>query len=115
VTTVLWDDATSASLDVGDTADPDGWFATVNVKATDLLVGEVLDISNAENWGATQGVYLVAASGRKGIATGGSGVYYPTAETVKATIAVGAGGGSAGRTRVIVTYSIPEVTAATFA
>ena len=43
VTTVLWD-GTSASLVIGDDDDPNGWLEATNLKATDLLVGEVYSI-----------------------------------------------------------------------
>lgn len=114
VTTVLWD-GTSASLDVGDDDDPNGWFAGVNLKATDLLVGEVLDISNAENWGGKQGVYLVAATGRKGRTTAGvdSGIYYGAASEVVGIVTPGAADGSAGRTYMFVTFVQPDITNST--
>lgn len=117
VTTVLWDDGTSASLDIGDDDDPNGWFASVSVKATDLAVGEVLDITNAENWGAKQGVYLVAATGRKGRTTAGvdSGIYYGAASEVIGVITTGAQDGSAGRSFMAVTYMMPNMVAATAA
>lgn len=113
VNKVLWG-ATSASLDVGDLDDPDGWFATVDLKATDLLVGEVLDITNAENWGGTQGAYLVAATGRKGRTTAGidSGIYYGAACEVVGTITVGTPAVTTGRTLMAVTYVVPAQAAA---
>lgn len=112
VNTVLWG-ATSASLDVGDDDDPDGYFATVDCKATDLAVGEVLDISNAENWGATQGAYLVAATGRKGgVAAGNSGPYYGVANNVIGVMTVGTPAVAVGRTFMIVTYTVGETIAA---
>jgi hypothetical protein len=110
VTTVLWD-GTSAAMIVGDDDDPNGWFDSFSVKATDLLVGEVLDISNAENWGGKQGAYLVAATGRKGRVTAGidSGVFYGAASEVVGLITPGAADGSAGRTYMFVTYAQPTV------
>lgn len=117
VTTVLWDDGTSAVLLIGDDDDPNGWFDAVDLKATDLLVGEVLDISNAENWGGAQGVYLVAATGRKGRVTAGvdSGIYYGAASEVIGLITTGGQDGSAGRSFMFVTYAVPTVVAATAA
>lgn len=114
VTTVLWN-GTSATLKIGDSVDDDGWFTGVNLKATDLLVGEVLDITNAENWGGKQGAYLVAATGRKGRVTAGvdSGIYYGAASNVLFTITPGAGDGSAGRSFGLVTYSVPTLTPST--
>jgi|GEM_PF-4329692 len=114
VSTVLWD-GTSASLDIGDDDDANGWFAAVNLKATDLLVGEVLDISNAENWGGAQGVYLVAATGRKGRVTAGvdSGIYYGAASEIIGVVTPGAADGSAGRSFMSACYSVPTFTAST--
>lgn len=114
VVTVLFG-GTSASLDVGDDDDPDGWFATVNLKATDLLVGEVLDISNAENWGATQGAYLDATTGRKGsVAASNSGIYYGAANNVIGVVTMGTPS-TTGRAFMIVSYSVPEIIAAVVA
>jgi hypothetical protein len=114
VSTVLWD-GTSASLIIGDDDDPNGWFEATNLKATDLLVGEVLDISNAENWGGKQGAYLVAATGRKGRVTAGvdSGIYYGAASEVIFLVTPGAADGSAGRSFGLVTYVVPTLTAST--
>ena len=114
VSTVLWD-GTSATLDIGDDDDANGWFAGFNLKATDLAVGEVLSITNSENWGGKQGVYLVAASGRKGRTTAGvdSGVYYGAASEVIFLVTPGAADGSAGRSFGWVTYSIPTFVAST--
>jgi len=114
VTTVLWD-GTSASLDIGDDDDPNGWFAAINLKATDLLVGEQLSISNAENWGGKNGAYLVAATGRKGRVTAGvdSGTYYGAATEVVFLVTPGAADGSAGRSFGWVTYVTPTFTAST--
>ena len=115
VTTVLWDSGTSATLIVGDDDDDNGWFENTNVKATDLAVGEVMDISNAENWGALQGVYLVAATGRKGRVTAGvdSGVYYGAATEVVGKITT-VGSSTVGTTYMIVTYMKPTQTAAAY-
>ena len=112
VNTVLWG-ATSASLDVGDDNDADGYFQTVDCKATDLAVGEVLDISNAENWGATNGAYLVAATGRKGgVQAGNSGPYYGVANNIIGVMTVGTPAATTGRTFMIVTYTVGETIAA---
>ena len=110
-TTVLWN-GTSASLDVGDDDDANGFFAAVSVKATDLALGEQLSILTSETWGAKQGVYLVAATGRKGQATSdSSGGHYTTANNIIGVITPGAGDGSAGRTFMTVTYSLPDAIA----
>lgn len=113
MSTVLWGGGT-AVMDVGDDDDPDGWFTQVNVKATDLLVGEVLDISNAENWGGKQGAYMVAATGRKGsVAAGVSGTYYGVTKTITGVITVGTPASTAGRTFMTVIFSVGKATAAT--
>lgn len=113
VTTVLWTDA-DTSLEVGDADDPNGWFDDVDLAATDLLVGEVLDISQAENWGGAQGVYLVAATGRKGQAIAAfSGVYVPTASEVIGIVNMTTPTGTAGRTHMVVTYVAPTLVTAT--
>ena len=114
VTTVVWD-GTSASLIVGDDDDPNGWFAATDLKATDLVVGEVYSITNSENWGGKQGAYLVAATGRKGRVTSGvdSGVYYGAASEVIFLVTPGAADGTAGRSFGWVTYSLPTFVAST--
>lgn len=114
-TSVLWD-GTSASLKVGDAEDDDGWFTGVDLKATDLLVGEALRASDATTgWGGKNGAYLVAATGRMGQATASkAGPRYETAGSVIGVVTMGTPG-TAGRTTMTVTYSVGTVTAATVA
>lgn len=111
VNEVLWG-ATSASLDVGDTADPNGYFAAVNCKANDLLVGELLDSSQSTLWGGKEGAYLVAASGRRGPTSVNFGMYYKAGSDIIGAMTVGTPGSTAGRTHMIVTYSVGEMIAA---
>lgn len=116
ISTVVWNSGTSDVLDVGDDEAATGWFSQVDISnAAELVLGEVLDISNAENWGTAQGAYLVAATGVKGQATAAiSGVYYTAASEV---IGVLTGVGTApttGTTFMNVTWSVPTETAATF-
>ena len=118
VSTVVWNHGTSTVLDVGDDDDPDGWFSQVNLlTGTELEVGEVLDISNAENWGAAQGAYLVAATGRKGRVTAGvdSGVYQGAATEVIGVITGVGTAATTGTTYMIVTWMEPTQTAAVYA
>jgi hypothetical protein len=42
--TAVWNATTSATLIVGDTTDDDGFFTAVNLKATDLLAGESINL-----------------------------------------------------------------------
>lgn len=104
----VWDDATSASLQIGDGDDADGYFTAVDVKATDLTAGQTIDISNRD--GGQGGVYLTEGTSTHTLAR-----YYSAAGTLTATVTVGAGGGSAGRTRVFVIFGVPtSSTASTF-
>jgi hypothetical protein len=105
---VLWN-GTSASAKVGDTADDDGYFIGVNLKATDLLVNEVLETNNDALWGGKEGAYLVAASGRRGPTTTNFGMYYAAGSNITCIVTPGAADGSAGRTVFAVTYSVGEV------
>lgn len=106
----LWN-GTSASLKVGDTADDDGYFVGVDLKATDLLVGEVLSAEDGDLWGGKNGAYLVAASGRRGPTSSNFGQYYAAGSNITAIVTPGAADGSAGRTLVEVEYSIPTAVA----
>lgn len=105
---VLWTDS-SASLDVGDTADPNGYFAAANLNATDLLVGEQLRLSNSTLWGGKNGAYLVAATGQRGAATGNFGGKYVAGSNIIATVTVSSPSGTAGRTYITVWYSVGNV------
>jgi hypothetical protein len=106
----LWN-GTSAALDVGDTADPNGYFAAVNLKATDLLVGEVLDHAHSALWGGKEGAYLVAATGQRGPAATNFGRYYAAGSNITFVVTPGAADGSQGRTLCLVSYSIGETIA----
>lgn len=108
---VLWG-AASASMDVGDTADPNGYFDTIDLKATDLLVGEVLDTSPSTSWGGQEGAYLVAATGRRGPTSTNFAKYYKAGSSITGVITVGTPGSTAGRTHMLVSYSIGQVIAA---
>lgn len=102
--TALWTATTSALMDVGDATDPNGWFAGINLKATDLLVGEEI---NFENTGGKEGAYLVTATGARSAA-------YSAAERVISFVAVTVGAaGNAGRSFGMVVWTVPTATAAT--
>lgn len=107
---VLWN-GTSASLKVGDTADDDGYFVGVNLKATDALVNEVLDHADSTLWGGKEGAYLVAATGQRGPTASNFGMSYNAGSNIKFIVTPGAADGTAGRTQCSVTYSVGEVVA----
>lgn len=106
----LWN-GTSATGKVGDTADDDGYFIGINLKATDLLVNEVLSIMESGLWGGKEGAYLVAASGRRGPTTTNFGLYYAAGSNITMVITPGAADGTLGRTVFSVTYSVGAVIA----
>lgn len=93
--TALWDNAGAVTMKVGE-ADDDGWFIGINLKATDLLVGEEI---NFDNTGGKEGAYLVTATGLR------SAAYSATARTISGIITTASTGGSAGRTRMLVIYA----------
>lgn len=90
----LWDAATSAAMEVGDGADPDGFFLSTDLKATDLLAGE---INNIEHPGGKAGAYI-ASEQRK--------LQQDTARNVIG-VATSEGAGTAGRTRLYVLWALP--------
>lgn len=107
----LWG-ATSASMKVGDAADDDGYFTGINLKATDLLVGESLDTNPSTGWGGKEGAYLVAATGRRGPVATNFAKYYPAGTTIAGIITVGTPAVTTGRTHMLVRYSVgPAITA----
>jgi len=111
---VLWTGGT-AVMKVGDTADDDGYFIGIDLKATDLLVGEVLDTESSTLWGGKEGAYLVAASGRRGPLTTNFGQYQAAGTTITGVVTVGTPATTVGRTFMIVTYLNPGDTTAAVA
>ncbi len=102
---VLWTGG-AAVMKVGDTADDDGYFIGVDLKATDLLVGEVMDTNHSTLWGGKEGAYLVAASGRRGAVSGNLGKYYAAGSNITGIITVTTPATTVGRTFMIVQYSL---------
>lgn len=94
----LWTAATSASLEIGDTGDPDGWFTAVDLKATDLLAGESVSLQSTQLQGGLIGAYAI------GTLTHIDRQYSASERTITATV-VSVGAGTAGRTRVTVLYA----------
>lgn len=102
--TALWTATTTALMDVGDVADPDGWYTQINLKATDLLVGEVIRFGST---GGKEGVYVVVATGLQNTS------YSASARVISGIIVTVGAAGNAGRTRMVVVYSLPTASAAT--
>jgi hypothetical protein len=94
----LWD-GTSASIIVGDAADDDGFFVATDLKAVDLLAGE---INSIEHPGGKAGVYIAAEQ---------RVLFSAAARNIIGVISQ-VGTGTLGRTRVYVAYAVPVTTAA---
>jgi len=106
---------TSSSLDVGDGDDPDGYFASVDLKATDLTANQTIDFHEP---GGKQGAYIDVANAGDGQADhAGSHInqrYYPDGGVIEATVTYGATPLDAGITHVFVEFSVPYATFGTF-
>ncbi len=111
VNTVLWDDTGTVLLTVGDDDDPNGWFEDTNMKATALVVGEVFSAGDVDKWGGEEGAYLTAAGRMGRVSAGDSGPYFGAACEVIGVITTQNQNGSAGRSFMFVTYSVPTVSA----
>lgn len=107
----LWG-AAAAVMTVGDSVVANGFFIGIDCKATDLVLGEVLDINASANWGGKEGAYLVAATGRRGPAATNFGTYYAAGSNIVGVVTVTTPGSTAGRTVMSVTYSVGEALAA---
>ena len=92
----LWDNGTSATLIVGDSDDPDGFYTGVNAKATDLIANEVLSFGHD---GGKLGAYITDDNG---VMT----QYSSSARTITAKMTT-VGAGTAGVTRIIVIWAKP--------
>lgn len=101
--TALWTATTSATMKVGDGADDDGWFIGIDLKATDLLVGEEISFDQT---GGKQGAYLNNTSGLR------APVYSSSAVTISGVVTTVGAAGNAGRTRMLVIYAPPFVSGA---
>lgn len=97
----LWDTTTSATLKVGDAADDDGYYTGVNLKATDLLAGESLSFALA---GGKAGAYIANSQV--------SPRYSASARVISGIITTVGAAGSAGRTRMVVSFVLPTASAA---
>jgi len=97
----LWTAATSATLDVGDGDDPDGYF-----DAVDLQAAPIADVNGAG------GISSFLKDTGAGLYSGLT-KYSASAQTITATVVTVGATGSAGRSRLRVLWSIAPVTAAT--
>ncbi len=107
----LWT-AGTAVMKVGDTADDDGYFIGIDLKASDLVLGEELSITNGDLWGGKEGAYLNVTTGRRGPVATNFGPYYAAGTNILGTITVGTPATTVGRTIMSVTYSVGEAIAA---
>ncbi len=96
----LWTAGTSASMIVGDAGDDNGFFVATNLKATELLAGE---INNLEHPGGMAGAYIASEQ---------RVLYSATARNIIGVV-TSVGAGTAGRTRMYVVYANPTAGAAT--
>ena len=101
--TVVWN-GTSAELKIGDDDSDTGYFSTVDLKATDLVVGERLQAASDNFWGATNGAYLTTAGRIGPAAATDSGGYRTVAAEVIGVVTEGDGTGTAGRSFMGVSY-----------
>lgn len=101
--TALWTNGTSAAMIVGDGDDPNGFYDAIDLKATDLLVAEVIRFGST---GGKEGAYIVTA-------TGELNSYSATARNIIGVITAGEGAEATGVTRMLVIYATPVAVAAT--
>lgn len=102
--TVVWNNSGTAAMIVGDVTDPNGWFDAINLKATDLLVGEEINFIQT---GGKEGAYLSTTTGAR------SAAYSASARTISGEITTSSTGGGNGRTLMEVLYAVPTAVAAT--
>lgn len=102
----VWAAATSASLDIGDGGNAQGWVAAMNVKTTPA-VGNSFSIGSTQTRLGGTGAYITAATSTS-IARG----YSATSRTLTAKI-TSVGAGATGNTRVTVVYAVGNDTVVT--
>jgi hypothetical protein len=95
----LWNSAGAVTMIVGDT-DDNGFFTSTDLKATDLLAGE---INNIEHPGGKAGVYIASEQ---------RVLYSASARDIIGVVTVASGSGTAGRTRLYVVYAVVDAAAA---
>jgi hypothetical protein len=109
---VLWANTGGTALfTCGDAGAATGWFTAVDLKATDLVLGERLQASNANNWGGKNGAYLTTA-GRFGQQSANMiGGYCPSVYSVIGVVTCVAPASTAGRTRMTVLWTLGQAVA----
>lgn len=100
----VWAAATSAALDIGDAADPNGWIAALNLKATDLLAGESVSLLSTQVRGGQAGAYLTV-----GTSTHIARTFSTAARDITAVVS-SVGAGATGKTWVTVLYAVGSPT-----
>ena len=98
--TAAWTAGTSASMIVGDGDDDNGFFVATDLKATELLDGE---INNIEHPGGMAGAYIASEQ---------RVLYSADARNIIGVV-TSVGAGTAGRTRMYVVYATATAGAAT--
>ena len=93
----LWGAGSAATMIVGDTTDPNGFYDAVNLKATDLLAGESISFALA---GGKAGAYIANSQV--------SPRYSATARTITAQVTTTGTTATTGRTRVTVIYTTDD-------
>jgi hypothetical protein len=97
----LWNSAGACAIVVGDGSSANGFFTSTDLKATDLLAGE---INNLEHPGGKAGTYIASEQ---------RNLYSASARSVIAVVTQASGTGTLGRTRVYVVYCLATPVAAT--
>ncbi len=107
---VLWTATTSAAFTCGDANSANGWFTSTDLKATDLILGERLQASQAVasdgSYGGTKEGSYLTTNGRFGRQTTTMiGGYCLTATTVIGVVTVVGPSATTGRTLMQVIYT----------
>lgn len=97
--TVYWAAGTNALMDVGDAADPNGWYAGIDLKTTDIVAGAEAEVIDFNNPGGKEGAYLVTSTGERAL------MYAATARVVSGIVVTTGTTATAGRTRMVVIYT----------
>jgi hypothetical protein len=114
VAAALCNAGTSAVLDIGDytnaatpvVIDADGFFAAINLKATDLLATEGIDFYRT---GGKQGVYLPYTTNGQNAASHVNKLYSASARRIRASAVTAGTTATTGSTLITVVYSVPEL------